>query len=76
MHPLIEEDTIQSKLFPELDFTLESTKKWQTLFKLWNLKGFIVNPYYILIRHQLSFGVPKRGWERIYFLSASFRIAW
>ena len=24
MHPLIEEDTIQSKLFPELDFTLES----------------------------------------------------
>jgi hypothetical protein len=27
MHPLIEEDTIQSKLFPELDFTLESTKK-------------------------------------------------
>jgi Uma2 family endonuclease len=27
MHLLIEEDTIQSKLFPELDFTLESIFK-------------------------------------------------
>jgi hypothetical protein len=34
MHPLIEEDTIQNKLFPELDFTLESTKKMTNPFKI------------------------------------------
>jgi Uma2 family endonuclease len=33
MHPLIEEDTIQSKLFPELDFTLESIFNYDKPFQ-------------------------------------------
>jgi hypothetical protein len=47
MHPLIEEDTIQSKLFPELDFTLESILKKRHPFKIMKLKGFVFLTNYI-----------------------------
>jgi hypothetical protein len=40
MHPLIEEDTIQSKLFPELDFYLRI--HIQKMTKPSQLKGFVL----------------------------------